>query len=426
MHASRTKFLALATASALGALLAVTVTPAAEANDGQRATTTDAALLAHAKKVAPLNAVANALGEQGRGAFADTYSDLHVDENGGSVTLLATDNARATKLIAAAKHAHPAINTALIRVQHADFSRKALDREIDKIFPLGAVKDASKEVYLGASPKADGSGITVEVKPSALRRVKAAQGTRLDGIPVTYVPGKVKTAASWRWNDTRPQIGGDVLIGNSRKPGYASQCTAGIAAENSHGRDYLITAAHCFPNGTGVYGEGGRTPGRWTYSKGNYFGKVTSTKDGWDAQAIDSGLYNGKGFNSDEADKPSGKWYAVNNYAYSYNGQNVCQDGARSYYNGKGVPCNIKTVSDDYRYSIKWEDGSTHNVRGVHGHGSYTCTQGDSGGLVFTINDSRRRQARGIVSANNGTQELYWTEAPDILRNFGLKLNPHQ
>ncbi|MFE9499378.1 hypothetical protein [Streptomyces collinus] len=425
MPGSRTKVLALTTASALGALLACTVTPAAEANEGHRATSTDPALLARAKKVAPLNAVANALGEQGRGAFADTYSDLHVDEDGGFVTLLATDSTRAAKLVSAAKHAHPTINTALIRVQHADYSRKVLDTEIDKIFPLGTVKAASEEVYYGAAPNADGSGITVEVKPSALRGVKA-HGNRLNGIPVTYVPGKIKTAASWRWNDTRPQIGGDVLIGNSRKSGYVEQCTSGIAAENSHGRDYLITAAHCYPNGTGVYGEGGRTAGRWTYTKGHYFGKVTSTKDGWDAQVIDSGLYNGKGFNSDEADKPSGKWYAVNNSAYSYYGQNVCQDGARSYYNGKGVPCNIMTVRDDYRYTVKWEDGSTHHIRGVQGHGTYTCTQGDSGGLVFTINDGSHRQARGIVSANSGTDYIYWTEATDILHSFGLKLNPHQ
>ncbi|MGW2426459.1 hypothetical protein ACWC0C_46045 [Streptomyces sp. NPDC001709] len=160
-------------------------------------THTDSALLAHAKKVAPLNAVANALGEQGRGAFADTYSDLHVDEDHGFVTLYATDSTRAAKLVASAKHAHPAIDTALIHVQHADYSRKVLDREIDKILPVGAVKDASKEVYYGASPNADGSGITIEVKPSALSRVRA-QGSRLDGIPVTYVPGKIKTAASWR------------------------------------------------------------------------------------------------------------------------------------------------------------------------------------------------------------------------------------
>ncbi|MFF0001647.1 chymotrypsin family serine protease [Streptomyces avermitilis] len=425
MPGLRTKLLALTTASALSALLAVTVTPAAEANDGHRATSTDPELLAHAKKVAPLNAVANALGEQGRGAFADTYSDLHIDEDHGFVTLYATDSTRAAKLVSAAEHAHPTIDTALIRVQHADYSRKVLDREIDKIFPLGTVKDASKEVYYGAAPNVDGSGLTVEVKPSALRRVKA-QGTRLDGIPVTYVPGKVKTAASWRWNDSRPQIGGDVLIGNSRKSGYAEQCTSGIAAENSRGRDYLITAAHCYPNGAGVYGEGGSTPGHWTYTKGNYFGKVTSTKDEWDAQLIDSGLYNGRGFNSDEADKPSGKWYAVNNYAYSYYGQKVCQDGARSYYNGKGVPCNITTVRDDYRYTMTWEDGSTHHVRGVQGHGTYTCTQGDSGGLVFTINDGSHRQARGIVSANSGTDDIYWTEATDILHSFGLKLNPHQ
>ncbi|MFJ9814226.1 hypothetical protein ACIRU3_02950 [Streptomyces sp. NPDC101151] len=42
------------------------------------------------------------------------------------------------------------------------------------------------------------------------------------------------------------------------------------------------------------------------------------------------------------------------------------------------------------------------------------------------VNDSRRRQARGIVSAGNGPGEIEWTEATDILHSFGLKLNPHQ
>ncbi|WP_333777172.1 hypothetical protein [Streptomyces sp. IBSBF 3136] len=55
------------------------------------------------------------------------------------------------------------------------------------------------------------------------------------------------------------------------------------------------------------------------------------------------------------------------------------------------------TVRDDYRYTI-----------------------------VFTINDGSHRQARGIVSANSGTDYMYWTEATDILHSFGLKLNPHQ
>ncbi|MGW0882828.1 hypothetical protein [Streptomyces sp. NPDC002671] len=112
--------------------------------------------------------------------------------------------------------------------------------------------------------------------------------------------------------------------------------------------------------------------------------------------------------------------------AYSYNGQTVRQDGTRSYYDGKGVPCGIKSTSDDYRYTIRWDDGSIHHVRGVQGKGSYTGTQGDSGALVFAVNDRTHRQARGIVSAGDGPREIEWTEATDILRNFGLKLNPHQ
>src|SRR5690348_13725835 len=53
-----------------------------------------------------LDDIAQALGDQGRGAFADTYSDIYVDKPPGAVTLYVTNIARGQKLVDAAKKAH--------------------------------------------------------------------------------------------------------------------------------------------------------------------------------------------------------------------------------------------------------------------------------------------------------------------------------
>ncbi|REH54247.1 hypothetical protein BCF44_102479 [Kutzneria buriramensis] len=385
----------------------------------------DPAVIAQFRAEAPLDAVANAVGEQGRGAFADTYSNLYVDTDHNRVTVYATDAGRAAKLLAAAKKAHPDIDLGLATVVHANYTKAALDAGIAKIMAGNdGVKAADLTVYSAAAAP-DGSGIQVTAKesaasPSFRSALTASAGS---GIPVTVTAGKPITADTWRWNDTKPFIGGDVLLGNARKSGYRAQCTAGLATEKG-GHDYLLTAAHCFPSGAHVYGEGDSV-GSWGFNFGNSVGTTTSVNDHWDAEVIDTGASGGAGSNSDEADTPTGKWYVVNSSAYSYNGQTVCQDGARSYYNGHGVPCGIKVNNQDVTYTISWDDGSTHSVRGVHGAAGYAATEGDSGGLVFTVTSSTARQARGMVSAGNSDADLYWTESPDILGAFGMTLNPH-
>jgi hypothetical protein len=159
-------------------------------------------------------------------------------------------------------------------------------------------------------------------------------------------------------------------------------------------------------------------------------GTVSSVNAYWDTEAISTGKSYGSGSNSDEADQPTNQNYAVNSDAYSYNGDSVCQDGARSYYTGHGVPCGIEVINQDVTYRLTWDDGSVHTVRGVEGYAwksGWAVTQGDSGGLVFSVNGTTTRQARGSVSASSdGTVHIYWTEAPDILSGFGLHLNPYQ
>lgn len=71
---------------------------------------------------------------------------------------------------------------------------------------------------------------------------------------------------------------------------------------------------------------------------------------------------------------------------------------------------------------------------GLEGIGTYGwgAAHGDSGGMVFVYGiNGDTTQARGIVShcppstaCHDGQTDFEWTEAPDILNAFGLKLNP--
>jgi hypothetical protein len=384
----------------------------------------DPAVIAQFQAEAPLDAVANAVGEQGRGAFADTYGNLYVDTDHHKVTVYATDADRAAKLLAAAKKAHPDIDLGLATVVHANYTKAALDAGIAKIMARNeGIKAADLTVYSAAAAP-DGSGIQVTAKDSAASpSFRSALTTSAgNGIPVTVTAGKPITPRTWRWNDTKPFIGGDVLVGNAHGGGRGA-CTAGLATEKG-GHDYLLTAAHCFSSGAHVYGEGDAV-GNYNFTFGNSIGTTTTVNAHWDAEVIDTGASGGAGSNSDEADQPINKWYVVNSSAYSYNGQTVCQDGARSYYTGHGVPCGTRVDNQDVTYTVAWGDGSTHSVRGVHGTAAYSSTDGDSGALVFTVTSSTARQARGMVSAGNSDSETYWTESPDILGAFGMVLNPH-
>ena len=387
------------------------------------------AVIAQSIALQPLRDVASALGEQGRGAFAGIYSNLSLDQAHGKVILYVTDTARAAKLIRAAAHAHPGIQTSRVQVVKAAFSMQAINAQIHRIMTAAAAVPPADLTIYGAGPAPDGSGIQLTVKPESVAHVRANMATS-GGIPVTVSAGAQATPATWRWNDTFPLIGGEAVVG----PGYTGPglCTSGIAAENSSHRDLLLTANHCFPANAKVFGDGNPIGNFDAVPPGHYFGLIKGNNDTYDAEVIDTGKYNGAGVNGDEADQPQGKWYPVTSYNYSYNMDVVCQDGVKSYYEKWGVPCGIEVVNNNWTQNETW-GGKVHSVQGVVGYnGTYTGQGGDSGALVFTVTGANSREARGQVSSIFPTKnsagnyiEIFWTEAPPILATFGLVLNPH-
>ncbi|MFE9427825.1 hypothetical protein ACFYNO_33245 [Kitasatospora sp. NPDC006697] len=404
-----------------------TAAPEAFAKGSGGLATTDAATVAQGQARKALHDLAASIDEQGRTAYGDSYSNLYVDEANDQVVVYATDAGRGKAMAAAAKGAHADIDTTKIKYVSAKYTKKQVDASIDKIMKANKPAKGAQPLIYSAAEAPDGSGIQVQAAPAAVDRVQALLAG--NDIPATVTAGAAAASGDgWRWNDGAPFIGGDVLIGPSHRAGYSTQCTAGMAVEDQSGNDYLITADHCFQTSSNaqIFGEGDPV-GTWNYNHGTYVGWIGGLDlPKWDAQIIATGGQYGSGTNSDEADQPDGRWYAVTSDAYSYNGESVCQDGARSYYDGYGVPCGITVSNQDISYFLTWDDGTTVTVRGVEGKkNGWASEHGDSGALVFTVSGSTSRQARGIVSADFGYGTLLWTEAPDILNAYGVSLNPH-
>ena len=377
-------------------------------------------------------ALAGALIEQGDGAYADIYSDVVLDEAHGKVLLYATSTTRAAALVSAAARAHPGIRTGLVRIVRSRYSLRTLEARINQIMPGNAHVSAADLIIYSASAAADGSGIVLSVKPSAVTHMRTGMAAKAvtGAIPVTVTPGAPFRAATtyWRWNDTYPFVSGDALLadGIGAPNGGHNFCTAGLMAQNSAGRDYLITADHCFVTGYQVWGDGGSYGDLNSTSFGNYVGVDIGGYDRFDEALIDTGKYNGAGVVPLEADSPAGTYYDVTSDFNAGVGQGVCQDGAFSYFSGHGVPCSAVVYSAYTTAPVDWPDGTTHIVAGYQSRSTgYVAQQGDSGALVFDVTGSSTRNALGMasgISNYNGYNWLLYTRASDVLGHYNLRL----
>jgi hypothetical protein len=400
----------------------------------------DLSPLAQSKYLAPLRADAEALGTVGRGAGAGVYGNIILDIPNYQVDLLVTDPGKAASFIAAARRVDKSIDTGLIKVDKARYTNQTLDVARDRLFAASNAKTLGYTIQsIAVDPQSDNLQVGVADPTTAgrlsvkgVRRLAAANPV---GIPLVFVKGTTVTNSSWgdvKWHDSAPYISGDVIMGNDpTDAGGVDYCTTGIPAIDPQGVDQLLTAGHCFADGANVNLGGGKTGaydgtlGAPMWLAANFQAYVTGHSQEWDVSDI-----TGISDNADESDTST--WIPLTSDAYSYDGDLVCQDGARSFFSGHPTPCNIKVVNQNLEWTLSDWSGS-HQVKGVEGYNStWTCIEGDSGGVVFTITGTNSRQARGMVSAtvnssdlkNGSSQDMLWVEAPDILNHYGYKLNP--
>ncbi|MFL6111134.1 MAG: hypothetical protein ACJ786_07270 [Catenulispora sp.] len=360
--------------------------------------------------LSPLRAVAGALDELGRGSRAADYGDVVIDPVADTVTLFATSPAGAARLIADAGHEHPEIDTKVIRVKSAAYSKADLHAARDR---LAAQAGHLPYQLVSIAAAVDGSGLEVGVdNPAAARQAAPLTpgGTGTDpgsiaGVAVVVSQGSGMTGQS-RYADGAPYYAGGLITSG----GY--DCTTGIPVANNSGGGYaIITASHCGHTGAVIYNGAGTREGT-----------VSEYHSNWDAAKYpvsSSAAFEFDGSPSAYDPRP------LSGTKYSYNGDSVCQDGYTS-----GVICGIQVVNQDVQnFMVRGERyPGTFAVRGVIGRraNSTAVRPGDSGGLVFAVpySGATVREVRGIVSASvdGHSDEIFWAEALDIYNAFHVHL----
>lgn len=145
---------------------------------------------------AGLDTIANALDGQ-EGAYSATYSNLALSDSRDQVILYATNATQAAAMIAAAKRAHPGIDTGRIRYVHADFTHAAITAEMDAIMASASHSGPAQAIY-SAAEMPDGDGILVTARPSAVGKLRAGllrTDSEKSGIPITVTAGSPAVGA---------------------------------------------------------------------------------------------------------------------------------------------------------------------------------------------------------------------------------------
>lgn len=359
----------------------------------------------------PLRAVANAAGTVGRSQWSEIYSGIRIDASAQTVTIYLTALGQKSEFLADIREIDKTADLKLARFAPGGYTFTALVAASDAVMQR---RDPNIE---SVSVPADGSALHVrafDVAHAKQLLAEPASGVASLAGPVPTVVEKAEKGTDMsRLRDTPQWISGEALTQSSDSQSLGWSCTSGLPARrNSDGRSFLITAAHCYGNGATVY-TGWQSGGR------NRIGVVTNRDNIDDAIAIDTSSTGTTA--SREWDGAYGGPYQVldvSGATFSYEGDMTCQDGYSS-----GIVCGLKVNNGTATWT--GSDGVAH--RGVEAHqvdGLVAGRSGDSGGLVFVLqNGGSIRQARGIVSNGGGTM-LRWTEAPYIFSAFGFTLAP--
>ncbi|WP_330294579.1 hypothetical protein [Streptomyces sp. NBC_00503] len=130
--------------------------------------------------------LSQAVGEQGRGAFADVYSTQITDHPPGRVALCVTDLARGRLLVAAAHAADPGADPDRVDLYKSRYSRRTLAAAVEKILAV----DAGFPVYTLSGGHGEAVEITTSEEGAASAQFKARLEKATGGIPVTITKGE--------------------------------------------------------------------------------------------------------------------------------------------------------------------------------------------------------------------------------------------
>jgi len=356
----------------------------------------------------PLRAVASAAGAVGRTKGSELLAGIQIDAPSRTVNVFLTDTSRQAEFLAAMHAASPTADLKPARFRTSKYSLASLRTAAARLITRPGLESVA------VNP--DGSGLRARAYNAANTR-QTLTGL-VEGIPVVVEQAAADVTNLSRTRDTPDWISGEALTWTYTESRFFYDCTSGLPLRrNADGAPFLVTAAHCYPDGAAVFT--GRLSGG-----SNYVGYV-AYRDSWnDAIAIDTG-YTGwtasQEWDGPAEGAPTQHVYDVEGSDWSYNGDMTCQDGFNV-----GIRCGLLVTNGLVYWTAP--DGATHiGVEAVQVDGQVAGWDGDSGGLVFALvaaNGGPGRQARGIVSLRYDWQILRWTEAPAIMSSFGMYLAP--
>ncbi|WP_212913429.1 hypothetical protein [Streptomyces sp. TS71-3] len=201
-----------------------------------------------AKVLAPLRQAAQSATMVGQGQRQDVFSGAEIAPGYRGVNVYLTSLKEADSFLRDMRRSATKPGSAHITFKQGQHTRAELHETITSLHD-----EASDLPFtmLGASAAVDGSKITVLAKDTGAARTYF--GTRRSAVPVDVQQGTTATPTS-RESDTAPFYGGAALGGSLGGPSY---CTSGIPAISTwDGRQWLVTAGHCYNVNDVVYTNG--------------------------------------------------------------------------------------------------------------------------------------------------------------------------
>ncbi|NXY96099.1 hypothetical protein HYE82_17245 [Streptomyces sp. BR123] len=353
----------------------------------------------------PLRLVGSAVQQVGRDQRQDVFTGVRIAPSHRSVELFLTDVNQKDSFLARVKRLEPKADLRLVDVKAAPSTRVELRNHIKQLKDLGPQLPFDIQ---GIGHSVDGTQIQVMASdagraqayfaagPAALRgngkptpRYEVLQGQPQRGSrPLLYT----------RQNDSAPYYAGAALdnVGST-----LARCTSGIPAVSTwDGRQWLVTAGHCYAEGNAVHTNGGR-----------YVGNVWRVLPHVDAAFIETPTYRRTWDGFDTA----GYSRYLNGVRSNLVNDEVCQLG----YNSR-VVCGIRVTN------VEYDHFGVITTVGVQKDGFTAARGGDSGGPVVTVNHPDSRQLNGII--RGGWQGypawVVWVDVWDIFNAFAIKLNP--
>jgi hypothetical protein len=231
-----------------------------------------------------------------------------------------------------------------------------------------------------------GTEIVEALKPTAAQTsaIKARYGSNVQVKSVTGDTGIVRTYASRR-SDSAPWNGGDFISNDNGK-----FCSSGIPVHNG-ANTYIMTAAHCFTNGTNIHNQGEGPNG--TFGTNNPMGSISNrdiTDGGTDVelQKVSSSdlLWTG-GEGVDDRAIISGKTANVD-------GDQVCVDGAYEFEVCGAVIQHLGVCATEDNGRV-----ACHLAEAKRSDSTVVAGPGDSGGPLFEFSGSNLQVVGTVVGA---------------------------